>query len=189
MIINKTDYSLYGCSVIVLCMGITDMIQTCKQLIITFLLIIVGLYGCDTSQQTATDTTSRVEFGPNENEKQFGDFIIHVNALTTDQLPADVARTYKITRSKSRAMLNVVITKKTDGEQKPVTGTVKTVTRNLANQIKNMSMRELVEQDAIYYIGDTPVDNDETLIFDIDVTPIGETGQFALTYRKNFFTE
>lgn len=152
-------------------------------------LIISGLSGCDTSQQAATDDKPRIEFGQHEHEKGFGDYIIHVNALTTDQLPADVARTYKITRSKSHAMLNVVITKKTDSVEKPMTGTVTTVTRNLANQLKDMKMHEVIEQEAIYYIGEVSVDHEETLVFDIDVTPAKESNPFSLTYRQQFFTQ
>lgn len=162
---------------------------TYKYLILSLFLVITGFSGCDSSQQVAVDDQSRIEFGQHEHEKGFGDYIIHVNALTTDQLPADVARNYKITRSKSQAMLNVVITKNNDGVEKPTTGIVTTVTRNLANQLKDMKMREIIEQEAIYYIGEVSVDNEETLVFYIDVTPANESRLFSLTYRQQFFTE
>jgi hypothetical protein len=159
------------------------------KLLMAVLVLLSGIAGCDTPQQAAPDTKSRVTFGPHENEKEFGKYTVHVNALTTDQLPADVARSYKITRSKNRAMLNVVVMKTSDGVKKPTTASVTTLTRNLANQVKDMKMREIVEQDAIYYIGDIPVDNEESLIFNIDVTPAGDTSQLSMTYSKQFFTE
>ena len=162
---------------------------TYKYSILPLFLVITGFSGCDSSQQVAVDDQSRIEFGQHEHEKGFGDYIIHVNALTTDQLPADVARNYKITRSKSQAMLNVVITKNTDGVEKPTTGIVTTVTRNLANQLKDMKLREIIEQEAIYYIGEVSVDNEETLVFYIDVTPANESRPFSLTYRQQFFTK
>ncbi len=159
-----------------------------RLLALLFVLTIAVLSGCDSPQQASTDNKTRIELGPHENEKTYGDYTVHVNVLTTDQLPADVARSYNISRSKSRGMLNVVITKNIDGVDKPVTATVSTVTRNLASQIKDMEIREIVEQEAIYYIGDVQVDNEEILIFNIDVTPKGKTRPFSLAYRHQFFT-
>jgi len=147
------------------------------------------LIGCESAEQSGATQSNRVQFGQNEHEKDFGLYTVHVNALTTDQLPPEVAKTYRIARSKSRAMLNVVIIKKVDGNKQPMTGDVSTVTRNMAGQLKNVEMREIVEQDAIYYIGDIPVDNAETLIFDIDVIPKGETSPYIMAYRQQFFTK
>ena len=39
--------------------------------------------------------------------KDYGDYVLHFNAITTDQLQPEVARAYDIVRSKSQAMLNV----------------------------------------------------------------------------------
>lgn len=153
-------------------------------------IIFLGMIaGCDTEQQSSADNKPRVELGHDNNEATFGDYIVHVNVLTTDQLPANVASEYRITRSKSRAMLNVVVAKMVNGERTPAKASVNTLTRNLANQIKNMDMREIVEQDAIYYIGDVPVDHQEILVFNIDVTPENETGEFNLAYKEQFFTQ
>ena len=52
-------------------------------------------------------------------------------------------------------------------------------------------MREIVEEGgaAVYYIGETPVANAETLIYTIDVTPINESSRFSATYKKQFYTD
>ncbi len=151
--------------------------------------LLLLLAGCESSEQSAVDTPERITLGLNEHAKAFGDYTVHVNALTTDQLPADVARSYRISRSKSRIMLNVVITQKQNGTDEPITGTVTSVTRNLASQLKNIKMREIVEDAAIYYIGELSVTNAETLIFDIDVTPKGLSSPYLLSYTQQFFTE
>ena len=44
-----------------------------------------------------------------EQSQTFGDYEIHYNALTTDQLSPEVAKAYGIVRSGSRAMLNVSV--------------------------------------------------------------------------------
>ncbi|TDJ18944.1 MAG: DUF4426 domain-containing protein [Gammaproteobacteria bacterium] len=162
---------------------------TLNLLLLPLLWVFTCLSACDSSQQAIGEDVAKVEFAQHENQKVFGNYTIHVNTLTTDQLPSEVARKYKIARSKSKAMLNVVITKNIDGADKPVTGTVITVARNLASQIKDMEMREIIEQDAIYYIGVISVDNEENIIFDIEATPVNKSEPFLMTYRQQFFTE
>jgi hypothetical protein len=50
-------------------------------------------------------------------------------------------------------------------------------------------MREIKEQDAVYYIGETPVANRETLIFDITVTPEGITAPSEVRFKREFYTD
>ena len=50
-------------------------------------------------------------------------------------------------------------------------------------------MRQINEQDAIYYIGETPVANRETLIFDISVMPEGTPEASAVRFKRQFFTD
>jgi hypothetical protein len=65
--------------------------------------------------------------------------------------------------------------------------TVKTV--NLTGQLKNITMRIINEQDAIYYIGEVPVANRETLIFDIRVIPQGVESASDVRFKRQFFTD
>ena len=116
-----------------------------------------------------------------------GDHIVHFSAQSTDQLPPDIARVYNIVRSKNRAMLNVSVLEEVTGT--PVTATVTVKTQNLTGQLKNVTMREIREQEAIYYIGETPVANRETLIFDISVTPEGKTTPAEVRFKRQFYTD
>lgn len=116
-----------------------------------------------------------------------GDHIVHFSAQSTDQLPPEVARTYNFVRSKNRAMLNVSVL---DAATKnAVTAMVSVKTVNLTGQLKNITMRKIVEQDAIYYIGETPVANRETLIFDINITPQGAASAFDVRFKRQFYTD
>jgi len=116
-----------------------------------------------------------------------GDHVIHYSAQLTDQLPPESARAYDIVRSKTRAMLSVSVLDKTDKTTVAATVTVKTV--NLTGQLKNFPMRQINEQDAIYYIGTLPVANRETLIFDISVTPDGVAKSSDIRFKRQFFTD
>ena len=122
-----------------------------------------------------------------ETMKDIGDHVVHFSALTTDRLPAEIARTYSITRSKDRAMLNVSVVAKAD--QKSVPADVVVKASNLTGQIKSITIRRIDEQEAIYYIGDTPVANRETLIFDITVTPDGIDRSSDIRFMQEFFTD
>ena len=116
-----------------------------------------------------------------------GDHVIHYSAQLTDQLPPESARAYDIVRSKTRAMLSVSVLDKTDKTTVAATVTVKTV--NPTGQLKNFTMRQINEQDAIYYIGTLPVANRETLIFDISVTPDGVEKSSDIRFKRQFFTD
>jgi hypothetical protein len=148
---------------------------------------LLSLAACDAANQApagrSTDADVDVTF------VEWDNYVIHFNAFTTDQLAADVARNYGITRSKSRAMLNVtVLQTQAGGPNKAVKARVAVQTRNLADQIKDLSLREIVEGDgeAIYYVGDTAVANGETLVFDIQATPEGGTPSPRVTLRRHF---
>ena len=104
--------------------------------------------------------------------KAFGDYVLHFNAISTDQLPPEVARAYNIVRSKNRAMLTVSIIKNVENSPGvSQAGTVNATAANLTGQLKNLTLREIREDAAIYYIGDVAVANSETLVFNIDVVP------------------
>ncbi len=117
-----------------------------------------------------------------------GDYVVHFSAQTTDQLSREVARAYQIQRSPDRAMLNVSIIRKSDNTA--VTADVTVETRNLTQQLKNVEMRQIDEQDAVYYIGETRVANLETLIFEITVKPEdSELISDVIRFQRQFYTD
>ncbi|MEJ2094096.1 MAG: DUF4426 domain-containing protein, partial [Gammaproteobacteria bacterium] len=67
-----------------------------------------------------------------EQSETFGNYTVHYNAFTTDNLTPDVAGHYNITRSKSRVLLNITVLKNDETEsllgtpvKAKITGTVK----------------------------------------------------------------
>jgi len=116
-----------------------------------------------------------------------GDHVVHFSAQSTDQLPPEIARAYNIVRSKNRAMLNVSVLLAESNTAVTADVSVKTV--NLTGQLKNVTMRKVEEQDAIYYIGETPVANQETLIFDISVRPDGAEAASDMRFKRQFYTD
>ncbi len=127
---------------------------------------------------------------PTASSRDFGDYELHFVALRTDRLTPEVARSYNITRSPNRALLNVSILRKSaDGPgTTPVAGKVVVRAVNLNGQFKDMAIRELQDGDAIYYIGDVAVANEETLVFTVEATPSDETKALAVRFQREFFS-
>lgn len=125
-----------------------------------------------------------------ENSTTAGGFTIHHNAFPTSTLTPEVAKAYGIQRSKVRGMLNVSVIKEkegTTGTSVPARVDVKTVI--LTGQTSHLPMREIKEQDAVYYVGEFPVQNGEKINFVIEATPEGTTEAFVINMEQQFFAD
>jgi hypothetical protein len=125
-----------------------------------------------------------------EQSKKFGDYTVHYSAFTTDQLTPEVANYYKIPRSKNRVMVNISVLKKNADNilGKPVRAKITGEAKNLSEQLKELQLREVIEDNAIYYIGDTPINNEETLRYTFHITPEGEASSYQLSFQEQFYT-
>jgi len=119
--------------------------------------------------------------------RDFGNFVLHFNAIRTDTLTPEIAKIYNISRSANRALLNVSMITKVEGTPGvPVAGKVTAQAVNLNGQFKDLSLREIREGNAIYYIGDVLVSDDETLVFTVEATPAGESSLYAVRFQREF---
>lgn len=145
------------------------------------------LAGCGDSGQ---ERTVAAAMPADQTFKEQGDYEVHFNAVRTDQLPADVARAYGIQRSTNRVMLNVTILKQEapHAPRKPVEGAVQVDAYNLNGQLKNLEMRRVSEGEAIYYIGEVSISGNEILVFDIAVTPSGESTPIEVKLKREFYS-
>jgi hypothetical protein len=84
-------------------------------------------------------------------------------------------------------MLNVSVIAEENNLAAPANVEVRTA--NLTGQMKNVIMRRIDEEEAIYYIGETAIANRETLIFDISVTPEGVAAPSNIRFKREFFTD
>lgn len=125
-----------------------------------------------------------------ENSQDFGEYVVHFNALNTTYLPPDTTRQYGLKRSKNRGMVNITVLSKMLGTAgKPVAASVSATATNLTGQKRDISLREIREGPAIYYIGDFPITNEETLRFKVNVQPEGQKDTLQVDFRQQFFTE
>ena len=160
-----------------------------NRLLITALTTLIFLSGCGPDSGSQTGNTTPAAVAADISSKKFGDYVLYFNAISTDQLQPEVARAYNIARSRERAMLNVSIVKTEEGSVgQSVPGTVTVSAANLTGQIKNLTVRQIQEGDAVYYIGDVAVANGETLVFDVNAIPANETTTFSVRFSRQFFS-
>jgi hypothetical protein len=123
--------------------------------------------------------------------QDFGDYVVHYNALNTNLITPQVAQTYGVRRSSSRALLNITVLKKVmSNPGTPVRATVTADGRNLTGQAREIEIREITDtQGAIYYIGELSVRNLETFDFRVNVKPEGTDQELDVRFRQQFYTE
>ena len=123
-----------------------------------------------------------------ETSRDFGDYVMYFNALMTDQLTAEIAQRHGIIRSNNRAMLNVsILRKEADTVGVPVAANVTVSASNLTGQLKNVTVKEVREETAIYYLAECAVADAETLIYTISAIPENEDNPLSIRYQRQFF--
>lgn len=126
-----------------------------------------------------------------QQSQDFGEYVVHYNALNTNLLPPQVAQGYKIVRSPNRALLNVTVLKKVmDTPGTPVAAAVTATATNLTGQLREIAIREIRDgEGAIYYIGEFPVHNLETYRFEVHVGIAEEPEPLVVRFKQQFYTE
>lgn len=156
-------------------------------LAVTLLTALTLLAGCQEQPEQRAMAAQPLE----ETFKDFGNYEVHYNALRTDELTADIARVYGIQRSRNRVMLNVTVLRKEaeHAPRKPVEAAVAVDAYNLNGQLKDLQMRRVSEGEAIYSIGEVSIAGSEILVFDIMVTPTGESTPFNVKLKREFVSD
>jgi hypothetical protein len=125
-----------------------------------------------------------------ERSQDFGEYVVHFNALNTHFISPEVASNYGVRRSPHQALLNIAVLRKVMGTTgEPVVAAVTGSVSNLTGQSTAISAREIREGNAIYYVDTFRVNNEETLRFDLTVKPQGNDESFQVRFSQQFFIE
>lgn len=153
-------------------------------LVIAALSVLLG--GCERGANSPPPTAQPSE----ESFKDFQNYEVHYNAVRTDGLTADVAKSYGIQRATNRVLLTVTVLRKTGDHQPriPVEAQVDVDAYNLNGQLKDMEVRRVSEGEAIYYIGEATISGNEILVFDIKVVPTGDKEPLEVKFKREFFS-
>ncbi len=119
-------------------------------------------------------------------ETRVGDYVIHYNALHSENLTPEIAKRVGLKRSADNIVLIVNVQQpETDTVLNAVPARVTGSARDLFGNKKPLNFRQVKEAGAIDYMAQTNVKNEQTLIFDLSVTPEGgpvKTLQFQQTF-------
>ncbi len=118
-----------------------------------------------------------------ENAVDWRGYRIHFTTFPATVIPADVALQHGIIRADNRIVTNIVVRR--DG--KPVRATVQGTSRNLLAQEFDLGFREILEQDAIYYLCSQVTSETDTIWFDIMVKPEDETQAYHLEFTREYY--
>ncbi|MET1257138.1 DUF4426 domain-containing protein [Aliikangiella maris] len=114
-----------------------------------------------------------------------GDITIHYNALSSSNIPPEVASQYGITRSQKTGIINISVQK----NGKPVIANIFGHGKNLAGQLKELAFKEIKEDNAIYYIAAFNFSNAEKLSFDLQVQPEKQGILIPLQFKQQLFAD
>jgi hypothetical protein len=124
-----------------------------------------------------------------QNSQRSGEYIVHYNAIPTTTLKPEVARQYGVTRSASRALLNIAVQRQTEAPLPvAITARVTASASLLTGQRQGIPLREVRDGEAIYYLGEARVNHEERLDFEIEVLPEGSTEPIRIRFSQTFFT-
>jgi len=125
-----------------------------------------------------------------ENSTTIPGYIVHHNAISSDTLDPAIAMQYRIQRSKYRGMLNVSVIKQIpETTGKAVDANIMAKATNIRGQLISIPMRKVEEAEAIYYIGEFRIADQETLNFELQVKPKGESKFYKAELKQQFFID
>lgn len=125
----------------------------------------------------------------NAGEKVFDKYTIHYNTFSSDFLTPQIAKAYGIQRSKNRAVLNITITENKAGSLPiPVEANIDSMATNEYQKLKDVKLRQIKENDAIYYISEFSIANQEIISFKIDANKDGKVIG-TVKFQQQFFID
>ncbi|MEH0741860.1 DUF4426 domain-containing protein [Vibrio cholerae] len=123
-----------------------------------------------------------------EQFKTIKDIEVHYSAFNSTFLTPAVARSYQLKRNGHSAILNISVLDNSAAGKPAIKAAVSGQAKNLIGQSKTLAFREIVEGEAIYYIAEFPISNEETLSFTIDVNA-GIKGTGPVKFSQKFYVE
>ncbi|OEE64275.1 hypothetical protein A1OK_05805 [Enterovibrio norvegicus FF-454] len=121
-----------------------------------------------------------------EQSKDMGSLEVHYSALNATFIPPAVAKAYGIKRSSANALINIAILDKNQSGKPALTAKISGNARNLLGTTKPLEFREVREGNAIYYLAEVRIANEENVTFNIDINAEGNRSG-KLTFQQIFY--
>jgi hypothetical protein len=120
-----------------------------------------------------------------EQMQSFGDWQVHYVVLASGFLKPEIAASYDVVRGRDHAFVNISVL---DAKGQPTKVAMSGHTRNLLGQQQELGFREVAEGGAVYYLADIKHSDEETLRFEIRITP-PDTAELRLKFQQKLYWE
>jgi len=129
--------------------------------------------------------------GHADQSSNFGDLTIRYSAISTDQLPPEMAQRYGFERSSHRGLVNIAV------EKKPSAGAVGAmIAANVSGSVADLSghkrpigFRQTQEDGQVDYLGEFPLDGSGTYVFTIQVSTPGQSVPYTVKFNRDYVLE
>lgn len=119
--------------------------------------------------------------------QRLGNWEVHYSAFPSTFLLPDIARTYNITRSNSRGVLNISVLDATRDERPAQRVNVSGYALNEAGQRRDLTFRRHIDGEAIYYVAEVPHGREDTYRFFIRIRHGNDEQE--LNFRHTFYRD
>ncbi|MCY1492004.1 hypothetical protein D9M68_258070 [compost metagenome] len=119
-----------------------------------------------------------------ERKISFGELDVHYSAFNSSFLQPEIASATGLTRSKTQGVLNIAVVKAGKTGPAKVSGQV----TDLLGKARTLNFKEVNDGGAIYYLAQFPVDQQETLRFNVQVQA-GEGASNSFDFSQEMFPD
>ncbi len=126
--------------------------------------------------------------GQSISTQDFGRYVVHYSAISTNQLPESMAKRYAIARDASHGLLNVAVEEKGDGSRM-VSADVSARVGDLLGHDQPLRMRETSEGGEIDYLGVFELNGSGTYRFSVRVTLPGATQPQVFMFNRDYVVD
>ena len=110
-------------------------------------------------------------------------FEIHYTTLSSLLIPDQVALAHGIVRSRNQIVTNIAVRKKGQAIRAELSG----FSVNLLNQLFEMKFQAIVDSGAVYYLSSQLIDERDTLVLEIDITPDNHPETYHLKFTRQYY--
>ncbi|MBM7037947.1 DUF4426 domain-containing protein [Vibrio ulleungensis] len=116
------------------------------------------------------------------------DLEVHYSAFNAQFLTADVARSYDIKRSGYNGVISISVLDRYQAGKPAIEAKVTGSAKNLLGSQRKLDFKPIKEGNAIYYIAQFPITNEELLRFTINID--GQLkGKGPINFQQTFYTQ
>ncbi|WP_234494589.1 DUF4426 domain-containing protein [Vibrio maritimus] len=120
--------------------------------------------------------------------KTIKDAEVHYVVFNSTFMTPQIARSYGLKRNEFTATVNVSVLDRASAGKPAMAVGIEGSAKNLIGQTRTLEFKEIKEGDAIYYLAQFPIVNEDTYKFTIDIDA-GNKGRGPISFSQKLYVE